>query len=156
MNSIKSLLYLGLLGLVQCKEQPSHKTAQEIYNSGKADLNDFILIKKNNRKIKDYYQYKYDTALILELGYWNTREHIEGSAFYYHGKVEGKMYLYRPNGSSSGEINYKDGKEDGFFIAYDNEKIITKILYKKGNPVYELKYDTLGNITDSIIISGTK
>lgn len=135
-----------------CNSADKHKSAQEIYESGKiGDSTNFLLMKKDDLKVRDQYRYKYDTALIVQKDYYGNRQSVHVLAFYYNGLPEGKWTVFEENGSIRGYTTFKNGKQNGDEITYfDNGKIKVKSFYKDNLPQYQINYDEKGKMIDSV------
>ncbi len=151
MRSLLPIFLITVITLTQCTTAKKDNSAEAIYLSGKFDSNIFILKGRNNRALVDTYLYKQDTFLQAQLHYWNNRKEFSGFSFYYHGKAEGRWLLYRQDSSLAGEVNYKNGKENGTSTVYDHDVLKTKWMYVEGRLVYEINYDSTGKIIDSTL-----
>lgn len=110
-------LFAGSILCSSCASK--HKTPEEIYSSGKVEnFNDFVrtdtIVVKDKDTLVDEYVYKYDTAFKVEKMYTFTystqKKTFRNFSFLHHGKYEGKVTFYDPDGSEVGVSHYKNGE----------------------------------------------
>lgn len=132
--------------LISCNLTTKHKSAEEVYQSGKIETpEDFILVKENDSAVRDTFQYKYDTNLLVQRDYFGNRESIKVDAFYYKNRPVGKWIYHSPEGKIRSIIELRDGRRNyEMLIFHENEAIKNRITFINDVAVSLIEYDTSG------------
>jgi len=146
MWSKSSILFITLI-CISCTI--SHRSAKDFYESGYFYENDFHLIKKDDSLLKCYYQYKYDTALIVIQNYDNDWHVFRGNAYYYNRRPEGKWIFLEINGDTLGIVHFKNGKKNGYEYRFINKVRLPSYLYRNDTAIKAYEYYPNGRIKDS-------
>lgn len=147
------LLLYALFVLVGCTHNGSktHKTAEEIYQSGVIDTSDFELVVRDTNAVRDTLRYKYDSNLIVQRNYHYGFSKPQGFAFYYNGKPEGKWTLLRESGDTQAIFLFKNGLKNGDWLSFNGNSIVQfKTHYENDREVYRIEYDHAGKVIDSV------
>lgn len=109
------------------------------YKNGVLDGACYSII--DDKFIKSFTQYKNGKHHGVDIAYWITENgiSIHYSDMYINGKIiDGKYYIYNPDGTIFIEQNYKNGLKQGVQIRYYNGRTVEKQKYRNGTLIKEL------------------